>query len=154
MHRFVKKHQYNIIQPRTLVPGYYNTETRLIHSMFELVVSFVDDGFDNVDWYNKEWNDNYPTDKKKPCEIAEEIKELYNWWVEVYPNRKLPAAPKEPEHNCDNFMMIFSHKYKDDPYRKLFSQWSAEVTSIEESWASEDTEMMIKVIELRRDMWE
>src|SRR5665213_300874 len=34
-HRYIKKHQYNVLRPKTLEPGYYDPDTRILHACME-----------------------------------------------------------------------------------------------------------------------
>ena len=61
-----------------LKPGYHDVDQRLIHANFCLLCEYVEkeEPFDRIDWDSDDHHKN----------AAKEIKELYKWWKEVYPN--------------------------------------------------------------------
>lgn len=77
-HRFDPRHRYNIVRTG-LKPGYYDSDTRMIHACFQLLVDFVEKecAGESIDW---EWNESHSAAWK-------EIQSLYNWWKNERPTR-------------------------------------------------------------------
>jgi len=115
-YRFQKRHKYHLVDTR-LEPNYYETETRMLHAMFSLLVDHVESekaqlhylslekgddrpspsiaGLAHLDWEITLTHDEYPDPKLKgkatPQAIyAKKIKKLYVWWTETRPNRMDP----------------------------------------------------------------
>lgn len=81
------------------------------------------------------------------------VKELYIWWKDVRPARRLPA---EPDYMADSTGLHFLDPdwKKDNPEEaKAFSEWAENTHILEEAWAEEDTVMLMKLIKIRRGMW-
>lgn len=74
--RYRTTEKYNCVNmSKTLKPGYYDIDTRILHANFTLLCSYVEKEMDIIDW-----ND---CDESK--HIKKEIDELYFWWKHVYP---------------------------------------------------------------------
>lgn len=70
-HRFVPKHMYWLIRPKTLPIGYYDQDTRILHGAMQCLVDFYEHEYKSNDW---DW-----------CELnrhaGNEITEIYQYWV-------------------------------------------------------------------------
>lgn len=78
MHRTFKR--FNKVEIRSLGPGYYDVDHRLLHASFQLLRDFVEKEkpFEYIDW-----------DSDAECRhAASEIKALYHWWTVIYPARE------------------------------------------------------------------
>lgn len=49
-HRYIPKHQYNMIRIRDLEPNYWDPDTRIKHAVFQEVCDFVDFSPTQTDW--------------------------------------------------------------------------------------------------------
>lgn len=49
-HRYIPKHQYNVIRIRDLQPQYWDPDTRIKHAIFQEVCDFVDFSPKQTDW--------------------------------------------------------------------------------------------------------
>jgi hypothetical protein len=65
-------HKYNMVKMPTLKPGWYDTDTRLLHASCALLENYVER---ERPFTHVEWNDG---DESR--EIANEIHSLYYWW--------------------------------------------------------------------------
>lgn len=118
---------------------------------------------------NEEWLDE---DKKHEAEptgqalAAKEILELYNWWKEVYPNRRDPhdlsgwsawcerrrRKIKEEDPEADDIAILGSENESDserEETRRLLDL----LREIETRYEEEDTQMMVRLIKLRGHLW-
>jgi hypothetical protein len=89
---------------------------------------------------------------------AREILELYTWWVFDRPNRvelESPEAPADDVEHTRSFMYRMSTAYREKypEYHAAFSQWCVAHSKQEEDWAEEDTEMLIRLIKVRKSLW-
>lgn len=75
-HRTTDK--YHIVK-LGLPPGYYDIDHRMLYACFALLVEFVEYEYNNADW---EWDEEHQ-------KVGKEIKELYNWWTNIRPNREI-----------------------------------------------------------------
>lgn len=139
-HRFVPKHQYNIIRT-SLKPGYYDPDIRILNATMDLVKEFVEEqGLDVVAW-NEDENHQW---------AWKELNEIYHWWTVTYPSRKMPDAP-EISHK-----KIFGEdqeKFKEDPDVIAWNEWCNQHNHIEEQWCEEEEQMLIKVAKVRKYLW-
>lgn len=97
-------------------------------------------------------------DKYESCpeqaKTAREILELYKWWVDVRPSR-VELEYDEPEDDDAPMLRMFSEKWKAEHSEevKAFREWSDAHSAQEEAWEREDTEMLIRLISIRKALW-
>ena len=121
-------------------------------------------GLDYLDWAmsltNEEWLDD---DKKHLAEpthqakAAKEIKELYTWWTEVYPNRPDPYDVSGWNAYCEeerelNGGRLFGGKTT-PALKKKSDQAHKLLRKIEAQYEKEDTDMLIRLIKIRQSLW-
>jgi hypothetical protein len=91
---------------------------------------------------------------------AKEIKELYLWWKDVYPNRPDPhdaggwseyCERKREEHGDEG--LNFMKESKNPELRALAVAALKKSTEIEAAYNAEDEEMMIRLIKVRHGLW-
>lgn len=180
-YRLQKRHKYHLIDTK-LEPNYYEIETRMLHGMFSLLVDYVEiekaslqrilsnnnesdseAGLRYLDWEIGLVHDDYPDPKLKgkptpQAETAKKVKELYLWWTVTRPNRK----DLWDDEYVDKYMKN-TRQSKD-----LFDMWSEEETdeereartafykrkeALEDAYDAEDTEMLIRLIKIRKQLW-
>ena len=121
-------------------------------------------GLDHLEWAsNLKKDDNY-LDKDDPefgkptrqALDAIEIRELYNWWKNVRPSRPDPYDKSQWNKICDNRR----EKYGDIFWENCDEEEQAEsrksidmIDKIETQYYDEDTQMMTRLINLRRSLW-
>ena len=142
--------RYNIVKISSLPPGYYDIDERLMHSMFDLLVEFVEKEkpFDALDWDGS---------GEAHAFAAQEIRELYHWWKEIYPTREsplnnLPYDLLPPRLKIDHrgpVSLIDSH---DDEYPS-YQLAVSETWRLEQEWADEDTKNLVRLINIRNFLW-
>jgi hypothetical protein len=124
-------------------------------------------GIDHLDWAmtltNNDWCEPDHPDYGKPTGQAiraKEIKELYTWWKEVYPNRPDPhdasgwseyCELKRKEHGETG--LSFMKESKNPETRALGDAALKKTSEIEQAYDAEDTEMMIRLIKVRDGLW-
>lgn len=90
---------------------------------------------------------------------AKEVMELYQWWTEVYPNRPDPYDVSKWSEICDRRRANTSEEnfwWMDDQTdeERDESKKSLDIMrDIEERYRQEDTEMLIRLINLRDSLW-
>jgi hypothetical protein len=149
-----------------LKPGqYYEFDTKILHGLFNELVDYVETeishtmkaykdrnykfkngrckqaGLDHLDWaigltFGSDYgiNEDDP-DYNKPTPQALSamvIKELYLWWTETRPNRPDPHS-------------LYDDAKIEESYDKI--------DKLETKYHQEDTDMMIKLITIRQDIW-
>jgi hypothetical protein len=123
-------------------------------------------GLDHLDWAMTLTNSDYvdPADPNygKPTTQAiraREIKELYTWWKEVYPNRPDPYDASGWSAHCDAMRVKYpggilsSLNSKDPADCKASDKASKLLQKIETAYEKQDTEMMIRLIKARDSLW-
>ena len=121
-------------------------------------------GLDHLNWAmtltNTDWCGPEHPDYGKPTGQAiraKEIKELYLWWKEVYPNRPDPHEASGWSDYCEakrvlNNGRLFGSKETPE-LRKQGNKALKLSTKIEQQYDKEDTEMMIRLIKARDSLW-
>lgn len=109
----------------------------------------------NTDWVPEDDPDyGQPTQQ---AVAAKEILELYTWWKNIYPNRPDPhdvsgwsaICDKKHDQNADDFFFDDG----DEEYRELSNKALILTGQIEEQYEAEDTEMLIRLIRVRKSLW-
>jgi len=122
-------------------------------------------GLDHLDWAmtltSNEWLEPTHKDYDKPTGqaiSAKEIKELYTWWTETYPNRPDPydasgwSAACEAQRLANGGKLSFSVP-KDPALKKAQDQAHKLLQKIEAAYEKEDEAMLIRLIKIRQSLW-
>lgn len=84
---------------------------------------------------------------------AREIMFLYNWWVNVRPNRKLLECGEYSDQGL-GFMAIFDDDFdKDAPDYKAYKEIVDKNHKLEAEWDKEDDDMLVRLVNIRRSLW-
>lgn len=113
--RYRTTRKYHIIDTK-LEPGYYDSDTRMLHANFSLLVDFVEiekawmntwsdnNAYSKLSWFDKKfrrfrcpedgiaylnWEIN-ESQLEHQAKAAKEVLELYTWWKVTRPNRQDP----------------------------------------------------------------
>lgn len=166
--RFEKKHQYHIIRPRTLQPGYHDLDTRMIHAIFEMVVTFCE--VENLDGHvnnmtNEDIEQLSGPDKDR-YEVYKQLIQLKDWWILDRPYRgqrydrlvdqKLEILNKDSARSgrSDSLMEIFrKNSNLSELDRQKIKQIDQQLNEMEQSWTIEDKNKMKQVIDVWEYMW-
>ena len=123
-----------------------------------------DAGLDHLDWAmtltNEEWLPEEEKHKAEPtlqAKSAREIKELYTWWKEVYPNRPDPHEASGWTEYCErtrelNDGRLFGSKTTPE-LKRLSNKAHKLLQKIEKQYEQEDEAMMIRLIKIRNSLW-
>jgi hypothetical protein len=169
--RYRTKHRYHLVDTG-LKPGYYDTDTRMLHSCFNLFVDYVeielaamnlsreaDDGTSKTfyeTWFQfkrKRIRDasqgialldreiqqnNYPGSRNQ---LFVEKKFLYTWWKVYRPLRSDPYTDQLIwDVNPKTGEAIFKDRY-------------ALVDNLADFYEAEDTEMLVRLMNVRSSLW-
>ena len=121
-------------------------------------------GLDYLQWAmsltNEEW---LSEDKKHLVEptsqaiSSKEILELYTWWKEVYSNRPDPLEASGWSAYCDmrreRGYNLLDLEYHSDDEEKIGKAALDRSHEIEAEYEREDTEMLIRLIKIRNQLW-
>ena len=154
MHRTFRR--FNKVEIRSLKPGYYDVDHRILHASFQLLADFVEKEkpFDRIDWDHDE----------RHRFAASEIKALYHWWTVDYPGRsslvdqiKDDERPKgledwstEPGGGAmygEKEARLSQMKYP-RYHAALRLQWDRE-----EDWGREEEENLCRLAKIRGFLW-
>ena len=120
-------------------------------------------GLDYLKWEmgltNKEWIDEDDPAYGEPTHqaiAAREIYEIYNWWKNIYPNRKDPMDASGWSAYCDRLDRegkdLFD--YKETPAdRKEKDRAHKLLQKIEKQYDQEEEDMLIRLIKIRKSLW-
>jgi hypothetical protein len=124
-------------------------------------------GLDHLDWamtltMGSDWGvDETAPNHGKPTHqaiAAKEIKELYTWWTEVYPNRPDPydasgwTAACEASRLANGGRLSFSTP-KDPALAKAQDKAHKLLQKIEADYEKEDEAMLIRLVKIRQSLW-
>lgn len=173
-------HKYNVLDTG-LIPSYYDLDTRILHGLFNELVNFVEceKAWMNVVWGKEpgkrglferfrspelgvqylQWEIDLGGDENKAnAEIAKETLALYKWWKEVYPTRPDPMDAsgwsayydmrREQDHD-----LLDDHNNRSEEDQQKDKMAIERLHEIEEAYAREEEEMLIRLIKIRRYLW-
>ncbi len=124
-------------------------------------------GLDYLDWAskltNEEWCDKNDPEYGQPTPqalAAMEIKELYTWWKEVYPNRPDPydvsgwsEICNKKRNGSDDIMSLFDYEDETPEERTERSATHVRLSDIEAQYEQEEEYMLIRLIKVRKSLW-
>lgn len=150
MHRFHPNHQYSVCKPRTLTPGYHDSDERMLHSVMEEVTSFYETGCNYIEW--RESSDMH-------AHAYNELERVYLWWTELWPLREersiwgelIPNHPDLP--TSWGFMAAINEKYRNEPIVAEWSRIARIRIANENDWDEMENEMIKRIISIRQFMW-
>lgn len=142
MWRFIRKHQYNIIRPSTLKPGYYDPDTRILHACMHELVEYVKTCDAHTNWEEEPWKT-----------ARAEMQTVYDWWTNVYPTQeeKFDAANPTPDIPLKE---LFNNKNENTPEKKEWNRIAALKREAEAEWKKTEDEMLALLIKNRHYMWD
>lgn len=178
-YRFAPKYRYHIINTK-LKPDYHHPSEQIIYANFAILVNFVEqesaiqhrnwnDDQPSVGWFErwyfrdpgagvarlKEMQEYNPTSPQYT-----EILELYKWWTEIRPQRIKPFTLSgvelfynelEKEEKGD-WLEIMDDKLSTDQKNDLNLRQDLEY-KIETGYNNEDTEMLMRLINVRLELY-
>lgn len=123
-------------------------------------------GIAHLDWAasltNEEWCDKNDPEYGKPTPqalAAMEIKELYTWWKDVYPNRPDPYDISGWSELCDknrktgDVLSILDYENETPDERLERNAVHKKLQDIETEYEQEEEDMLIRLIKVRRSLW-
>ena len=163
-----------------LKPGqYYEFDYKVLYGLFNELVDYVERelahtmkaypeskykfvngkcseaGLDYLEWAcDLKYDDSYGMGKKdknygKPIRqaiVAQKVRELYNWWTITRPNR--------PESSVlAKYDEIVGDTILDGKFSAKKRACLTKINKIEEQYYKEDTDKLIELIKIRRDIW-
>lgn len=169
-YKYIKKTHY---VPTYLPPGmWYDPNDRLIHSMFSLLVDFVEIDKAHMQklcdknsyrvtcpWYSNfrsrelglkylEWECTLTGENGRYASNAKEQLELYNWWTNVRLNRPDPYESTGYNAYCDTKDWDVWNN-SDEPLQYMLRK----IREIQNEYAAEDTVMMMRLVRIRESLW-
>lgn len=162
-YRFVPKHKYTTIKLKRLEPGYYDTDTLIFYAAFELFEEFMQRQLTNPHhvWEYKEedfepWMDKDEVQKEMETRNAKwrEMNEIYNWWVNEYPNREqsLPHFPVLPKQW--GTLAPFNEDFENEEIMKEWHRVGKERQIQHDKWAEDDQQMLIRLVKVMPQLWD
>lgn len=123
-------------------------------------------GIAHLDWAasltNEEWCDKTDPEYGKPTPqalAAMEIKELYTWWKDVYPNRPDPYDISGWSELCDknrktgDVLSILDYENETPDERLERNAVHKKLQDIETQYEQEEEDMLVRLIKIRRSLW-
>jgi hypothetical protein len=90
---------------------------------------------------------------------AKEIIELYNWWTVTYRNRPEPvdasgwSAYYEKNRDVNGEEFLIGSEHDDAELKEMANIASEKFQEIEEAYEKEETEMLVRLIKIRKSLW-
>lgn len=112
-------------------------------------------GLKHLDWASSLDDPSLPPNERCDHQAisSREIRELYLWWVDVYPNRKLEESPGYSDQGLGIMSSIDDDFDGDAPDYKLDEEIRERNRKLEEQWEEEDTEMLVRLVKVRGHLW-
>ena len=173
IYRTVRK--YHIVDTK-LEPGYHESDTLVMHSVFSILVDFVemqkawmyviteeyDDVYSKLSWFERDFrkfrsvqygiaylNWEITETSGRQSEAAQEILDLYTWWTLTRPQRVDPFAI----YHIDTFAIdSLISKKSEEELKKVSAQYK-NIQKLEDKYEKEDEKMMIRLIKVRKSLW-
>lgn len=169
IHRFHPKHQYHVLKPRSLEPGYHDPCERIFHAAFDDLSVFAEtylmgEGHDQTRWTHEDY-EYYEKEARfelegfrNQVEREKQIIELRNWWVIDRPNRQkvedaLYELMAEAKPEGAPYAWTIDSTYDDTPEKKNYRKHCDKLWELEEQWAQEDTKKFHELVELLPYLW-
>ncbi len=178
--RFINK--THLIDTKLPEGQFYDTDTLLLHGMFELLVDFVEcekalmsvwcNSYPQPWWMKHkitawkryrnseaglqylEWETTLTDSSPKQANAATEIITLYNWWKNIRPNRPDPYDESGlTEYYNTHEQIDNSYTMRTVHFTDEWTTMSDQCAKIEQQYEQEDTEMMHKLINIRNFLW-
>lgn len=124
---------------------WYDSDTRILYGMFQILVDYYEkeEPGEQFDW----------TASPEHERIWAEINELYKWWTVTRPNRPDSHAHiEDSNHGCEGPFMVFDLPDNDPRYIQFRADMDRS-RQIEAEYQQEDTEMLIRLITIRENLW-
>ena len=165
-YRVNPKHKYTTIKLKKLEPGYYDEDALLFYAMFEIFETFMkrqltdpqivweyDEGC-FPDWMLEDDLEGVKKEIKSRNDRWKEMKDIYDWWVDVYPNREstLPEYPTLPKEW--GALACLGRKYDDEKEMIEYKRIINIHIKAEDEWEKEDEEMMIRLVKIQSSLWD
>lgn len=112
-------------------------------------------GIRHLEWEASLDNLSLPDDERSPAQAirAREILELYNWWVNVRPNREEHSLSEYSSQGLGMLASFDDDFDKDAEDYKAYRETASLNSELRYSWAEEDDAMLIRLIKVRRGLW-
>lgn len=138
---------HNVMKIDSLGREYCDPVEYLLHANFHILKEFVEkeEPFEVIDWFENE----------ETLAIGDEIKELYDWWVYLRPNRVDPWGKEfhgkwfGPEHGKPGSTSGTSRWQLSEEY----SHHLRECGAIQDEYDREDQENLERLVKLRVYLW-
>ena len=165
-YRVNPKHNYTTHKIPSLPPGYYDTDTLILHHAFDLFATFMKRQLNDPPhvWEYKEehfseWEiKENPEGVKKEIEhrnaIWKEMNELYEWWTVTYPNQEdtLPDYSEFPK--AWGSMAALNEDYDDTPEKDEWKRICDIRFKAEERWKQEEIDNLIRLAKIQHSLWD
>lgn len=169
IHRFIDKSHY--IDTKLKRGKFYEIDNKILHGMFELLVDFVEienahkyqafanepkknnpeDGIKYLDW-EISLGESSPLQSK----TAAEVKELYLWWTIIRPKRKdvyEESGWDEYDKSLKNKDELITLNDNSNEKQQEIIKIMDSINALEEKYKQEETEMLIRLIKIRENLW-
>lgn len=112
-------------------------------------------GLDYLNWASTLDDPSLPPNERCDHQAisSREIRELYLWWTDIRPNRKLKETPGYDNQGLGILSVLDDDFDKDAKDFVDYSKIFEENSKLEEEWQEEDTEMFIRLVKVRGHMW-
>lgn len=143
IHRYVPKHQYNVLRPATLKPGYYDPCDRILHACMEELREYFEKGAPDISWDSDEHH----------AQVYSEMKEIYNWWTDTFKNHEDRLNKEYPFPDLPTMFYAFNPRHADEP---IVIEWRriADIHRVaDDKLIEEEEQMLIRLMKIRKSMW-
>lgn len=164
LHRIHPKHRYHVHKAKSLEPNYYDVDTLILHHSFDLFADFMDRQLSDdarVKWtgFEEDVAAGYMTEEEATLreDLWKEMNVLHHWWTQVRPLRDEQIELLYPLEDVDHKfgpLTVLDDDFRDSPEGQRRQEVFQKRNAQEEKWIEEDTENLIRLIKIRRSLWD
>ncbi len=146
---------------------YHDSGTRIETGLFNLAVDFVEvekAHMQDISHNNNikdrrlagtkylDWEISLGDESPMQSSSAKEIKEIYTWIKDIYPNRPDIYDVTGWSAHCNNKEFIVDDE-KDDAYQQNVREMINQIQTLEQQYSDEVTDYLTRIVKIREDMW-
>ncbi|MCP5016333.1 MAG: hypothetical protein GY938_13835 [Ketobacter sp.] len=164
--------QSHVLQTKLKRFEWHSVDEKIFHGVMEELVRFVEEDKSHMQTMDREtiatnkredglayldWEISLGEESPSQSVTAKEVKEIYLWYKDVYPNRVDPMVASGWSDYCDRResegAMILSHDGETEEERNNTRELLKRSNEIEQGQYDEENDMLIRVVRMRQDLW-
>lgn len=151
-YRFCRKHQYHIIRPKTLKPGYHEISDRILHGVMHEVVEYYFEQASIVAW-----------DESPYKEAYQQMAEIVKYWIDQRPDMLLQidggyppeelSKHLEDKYGYSSLALMLHPTLRKNSDVKQYLKYYDNVRKIERKIETLDQKYLKAAVNIRNFLW-